>query len=123
MQLRRFYQLLCLCHGNGQGLLANHVLPGLERVFRDGKVEGVGRADVDSIHGRVFQDAAVIRVGFLDAELGGELVRLLDLRLADRVELNVTQAADSFQMDAAHEAGAEQCGLEFAHKCLSVPNV
>ena len=81
-------------------------------------MQRVGRADVNGIDGRIFQDTAIVRFGSLHAELGGELLGLLDLRLADRIELDVAQAANSFQMNPADKAGSEQSGFEFLHEWL-----
>ena len=79
-------------------------------------MQGVGRADVNGIDGRIFQDAVIVRLGSLHAELGGELLGLLDLRFADGIELNVAQPANSFQMNPADEAGSEQRSFEFLHE-------
>ena len=93
--------------GDGQRLLAEHVLAGLHGVLGDREVQRVGRADVHGVDGRIFQHAAVVRLGSLHAELGGELLGLFDLRLADGVELHIAQPADAFQVNAADEAGSE----------------
>ena len=67
-------------------------------------MQRVRRADVDRVDGGVFQDAPVVGVGLRHAEFGGELIGFFDLRLADRVEVDIAQAANAFQVDAADEA-------------------
>ena len=91
-------------------------LPASSASFAIGKVQGVGRADVNGVDGRIFQDAVIVRFGSRHAELGGELLGLLDLRFADGIELHIAQAANSFQMNAADKAGSEQRGFEFLHE-------
>ena len=65
-------QLPRLGHRNGQGFFAEHVLAGLEGGLDDGEVHEIGRADVDRVHRGVFQDLAIVRLGLLHPELGGE---------------------------------------------------
>src|ERR1035437_4511027 len=42
-------------------------------------MQRVGRADVNGVHRRIFQDTVIIRLGMRDAELGGELIGFFDL--------------------------------------------
>ena len=84
----------CLRARNGERLLAEHVFAGFERGLRHGKVGRVGRADVDGIDGRIGDDVAQ----------GGFAAR------GDGVGFDGSQAADSLQMDAAHEAGSDDRG-------------
>ena len=114
-----FDQFLGLGDAGGQRLFADHVLARQQRVLRHGEMQRVGRADVNGIDGRIFQDAVIIRLAPSHAELGGELIGFFDLWLADGIELNVAQPANSFQMNPADEAGSEQRGFEFLHDCLA----
>ena len=63
-------------------------------VLRDREMQSVGRADVNGIDGRVFQEAMIVRFRALDAELVGELLGFLDLWFADCIELDVSEAAN-----------------------------
>jgi len=94
------------------------VLAGLERVFGHGEMHEVGCADVHCVDGRIFQNPAVIGVDFLDLEFGAQARGLLDLAFADGIHLNVAQPANAFQMDTAHEAGAEYRRFESMHDFL-----
>ena len=57
-------------------------------------------------------------IGLLRAEFGCKTLCLFDLRLADRIQIDVAEAADSFQVDTADEARAEQRGLDLLHLLL-----
>src|SRR5258708_11577573 len=94
-----------------------------QSVLRDGEMQGVGCADVNGIDGRIFQDAVIVRFSSLYAELGGELIGFLYLWFADCVELNVAEAANPFEVNAADEAGSEQRSFEVLHDGSLVPNV
>ena len=115
---RQFHQFLRLLHRSGQRLFADHVLARLKRGFRDRKVHEIRSADVYRVHGRVFQNAPVVGFGLRHAELRGQLIGLLDLRLADGIDLDKPQAANAFQVHAAHKARAEYCGLQMLHDRL-----
>ena len=83
------------------------MLAGLERVLDDGEVQGVGGAHVHGVQGLVVQDFTVVGLDFFGAELGAELAGLLDLGLADGVDLDEAQPANALQVNAADETGAE----------------
>ena len=114
----QLYQLARLLHRDRQRLLANHVLAGLERVPGHGEMQEVRCTDVHRIDGGVFQNPAVIRVDLPDAEFGAQPRRLLHLAFADGIHLDVAQPANAFQMDAAHETGAEYRRVESLHDFL-----
>ncbi len=52
-----------------QGLLAKHVLAGVQRIYRRMQVKSVGGRDGNGIDLLIFQKLSVIRVGFGDTEL------------------------------------------------------
>jgi hypothetical protein len=43
---------------------------------------------------------------------------LFGVALADGVDVNEAEAANAFQVDAADESGAENCGIETVHDGL-----
>ena len=108
----QFHQFHALFDRRGQGLFANDVLAGLERVFDHGEVQVVGGAHMHHVNLRIVQNGVVIAGGFIDVEFFAEFPRLLFLALPDGVDLDETQAADAFQVHAADEAGAEHGSLQ-----------
>ena len=94
------------------------MLAGLERVADHGEVQDVGRAHMDSVNGRIFQDLVIVGVGLVDVKLFAELPGLFGVALADGVDVDEAEAANAFQVDAANEAGAENCGSKTVHDGL-----
>ena len=70
------------------------------------------------VHSLVFQNAPVVGFGLGNSELRGQLIGLLDLRLAYGIDLDKPQAANAFQVHTAHKARAEYCGLQMLHHRL-----
>jgi hypothetical protein len=94
------------------------VLASLKRVANHGEVERVRRADVDGIDGGIFEKLVVIGAGLIDVKFVAELFGLFDVAFADGVDVHEAQAANAFEVDAADEAGAENCGIETVHDGL-----
>jgi hypothetical protein len=61
-------EFFTLLYGRGQRLFAEHMLAGLERILRHGKVLRVGRANVDRIDRRIAQDIAVVAFAIVGME-------------------------------------------------------
>ena len=94
------------------------MLAGLKRVANHGEMQSVGGAHVDGIHGGICQDLAIVRVGLVDVEFLAKLAGFFRAALADGIHVDETEAANAFQVDAAHETGAENCGSETVHDGL-----
>ena len=100
-------QLPRILHRSGQGLLADHVFARVERVDDHGEVQRVGRAHVDHIHLGIVQNLVVVAGGLFDVQFFAYASGFLLPALAERVDFNVAQAANAFQVHASHEARAK----------------
>ena len=108
-------QLARLGGGEGQRLLAQDVFAGLKGVGGHGQMQRIGGADMDDVHGGIFQDAAVIGVGSFDVELAAQAGRIVALGDHQRVDFHVAQAPQAFNVYTADEAGAEDGCFETSH--------
>src|SRR4029077_1470407 len=61
------------------------------------------------------QEPLVVRTDALDVQLRGEARTVTIGTDSDRVHFHVAQPADTFHMDAAHEAGSEHDCFESLH--------
>src|SRR5689334_19951175 len=78
-------------------------------------MQKVRRADVHRLDRGIIQNLAIIGGRFRHAEFVGKLLGLIDLRLADRLDVDKSEPANAFQMDPAHEAGAENRRFDSLH--------
>ena len=95
---------------DGERLFAEDVLACEQRGFRHGKVLGVGCADVDGVDGGVAEDGVRARVR--NGESGAEFLCGGGVAAADGGDVDVFGAAESLEVDAAHESCAEDGGAE-----------
>ena len=113
----QFDQALRFLGRHRQGLLADHVLSGGDRIAGDREMRVVRRADMHCVDSRIVQQLAVVarRTGDsqqlpeLGCEVGG-LVRYRD-------DFGRGLPPDVFDVDAAHESGPDHRHLQLVHNC------
>ncbi len=88
------------------------MLARLQHSLGHGKVEHIGRGDVDGLHGRIGQQFIHARVASGQVQAVGS-----DLRLFGRCVQNArntnAQPAQRLGVRGSHKAGADDCGVEF----------
>ena len=104
---RKLDHLARLSRRHRQRLLAHHVFAGFERRLHDGKVQRVGSAHVHRIDGRVFEQLAIVLTDFVHMQLGAQPRCVIFRTHADRVYLDIAQAADALDMDPPHKPSSE----------------
>jgi hypothetical protein len=73
---------------------------------------------MDGIHGRIVQQQAIVGAGLIDVKLFAELAGLFGVAFANRVDVDEAEAAQALEVNAPHEAGAENSGIKSVHDGL-----
>src|SRR5947209_4100329 len=102
-------------NSGGQGLFAQHVLAGKERMLRHGKMLRIGCADVDRMNGRVAEHFPVVGGHFRNRKTRSQLRRNIRIPARDGHGFNPLDTPQRFQMNSPHKTGAKDCCSNWCH--------